>query len=201
VTCTVLHGGKIQETREANLEGFKDGTYDVLVATDVVGRGIDISGVQQVINYEMPSDIEKYQHRIGRTGRAGKTGIATSFLTEADTQIFFDLKNMLTASNMVHYRSSSPSHCVPSFHLSNLFGVHLNRKFLMSWPTTKHPKPNQVIRTHANQSQPFNTPNDRLLCICYMLFQLVTSYYTPCNLRCRLLVSVLSLLKIISSRV
>lgn len=99
----MLHGGKIQETREASLEGFKDGTYQVLVATDVVGRGIDIPNVQQVINYEMPSDIEKYQHRIGRTGRAGKTGIATSFLTDADSHIFFDLKNMLQASNMVHF--------------------------------------------------------------------------------------------------
>jgi len=95
IAATVIHGGKIQEQREQNLEGFKNGTYDVLVATDVVGRGIDISGVQQVINYDMPSDIQRYTHRIGRTGRAGMKGIATSFLTEGDSDIFFDLNNFL----------------------------------------------------------------------------------------------------------
>ena len=119
VTNTVLHGGKIQETREANLEAFKvlrlvycairflillliaqAGAFTVLIATDVVGRGIDIPDVQQVINYEMPADIEKYQHRIGRTGRAGKTGIATSFVTDADTAIYFDLKAMLESVGM-----------------------------------------------------------------------------------------------------
>lgn len=91
----VIHGGKIQEQREENLRAFKDNEYDILVATDVVGRGIDITGVEQVINYDMPKDIEKYTHRIGRTGRAGRKGIATSFLTPQDTDIMFDLKEML----------------------------------------------------------------------------------------------------------
>jgi len=97
--CTVVHGSKIQEQREANLEAFKNGEVDVLVATDVVGRGIDINNVQQVINYDMPSEIEKYMHRIGRTGRAGKKGIATSFVTEADADLYYDLKNVLTGAN------------------------------------------------------------------------------------------------------
>jgi len=91
----VIHGGKIQEQREENLRAFKDNEHDILVATDVVGRGIDITGVEQVINYDMPKDIEKYTHRIGRTGRAGRKGIATSFLTPQDTDIMFDLKEML----------------------------------------------------------------------------------------------------------
>jgi ATP-dependent RNA helicase DDX23/PRP28 len=96
---TVVHGGKIQAQREANLAGFKAGEYDVLVATDVIGRGIDISGVEQVINYELPKTIDKYTHRIGRTGRAGRKGVATSFLTNEDTDIMFDLKNMLISSH------------------------------------------------------------------------------------------------------
>jgi len=91
----VIHGGKIQEQREENLRAFKENEYDILIATDVVGRGIDITGVEQVINYDMPKDIEKYTHRIGRTGRAGRKGIATSFLTPQDTDIMFDLKEML----------------------------------------------------------------------------------------------------------
>lgn len=92
---TVIHGGKVQEQRTANLKGFKDGVYDVLVATDVVGRGIDVQGVKQVVNYDLPNNIEKYTHRIGRTGRGGDTGIATSFLTEGDSDIMYDLRNSL----------------------------------------------------------------------------------------------------------
>jgi len=99
ISATVLHSGKIQDQREANLAGFKAGDYDVLVATDVVGRGIDISGVEQVINFELPKTIDKYTHRIGRTGRAGRKGVATSFLTNEDGDIMFDLKEMLVASN------------------------------------------------------------------------------------------------------
>jgi ATP-dependent RNA helicase DDX23/PRP28 len=98
LSVTVLHSGKVQDQREENLEAYKKGLVDVLVATDVVGRGIDISGVMQVVNYDMPSDIEKYTHRIGRTGRAGREGLATSFVTDADTAIYFDLKQMLESA-------------------------------------------------------------------------------------------------------
>ncbi|KAL2939981.1 DEAD-box ATP-dependent RNA helicase 21 [Bienertia sinuspersici] len=72
---TTLHGGKSQEQREISLEGFRTKRYNVMVATDVAGRGIDIPDVAHVINYDMPGNIEMYTHRIGRTGRAGKTGM------------------------------------------------------------------------------------------------------------------------------
>ena len=62
---TTLHGGKNQEQREISLEGFRTKKYNVLVATDVAGRGIDIPDVAHVINYEMPGNIEMYTHRIG----------------------------------------------------------------------------------------------------------------------------------------
>ncbi|XP_052625194.1 DEAD-box ATP-dependent RNA helicase 21 [Lactuca sativa] len=96
---TTLRGGKSQEQRETSLEGFRTKRFNVLVATDVAGRGIDIPDVAHVINYDMPGKIEMYTHRIGRTGRAGKTGIATTFLTLHDTDVFYDLKQMLTQSN------------------------------------------------------------------------------------------------------
>ncbi|XP_022722478.1 DEAD-box ATP-dependent RNA helicase 21 [Durio zibethinus] len=95
---TTLHGGRSQEQREISLEGFRAKRYNVLVATDVAGRGIDIPDVAHVINYDMPGNIEMYTHRIGRTGRAGKTGVATTFLTLHDTDVFFDLKQMLVQS-------------------------------------------------------------------------------------------------------
>lgn len=96
---TTLHGGKSQEQREISLEGFRSKRYTVLVATDVAGRGIDIPDVAHVINYDMPGNVDMYTHRIGRTGRAGKTGVATTFLTLGDTDVFYDLKQMLIQSN------------------------------------------------------------------------------------------------------
>lgn len=96
---TTLHGGKSQEQREISLEGFRTKRFNVLVATDVAGRGIDIPDVAHVINYDMPGTIDMYTHRIGRTGRAGKTGTATTYLTLHDTEVFYDLKQMLTQSN------------------------------------------------------------------------------------------------------
>ncbi|KNA04725.1 hypothetical protein SOVF_197040 [Spinacia oleracea] len=96
---TTLHGDKSQEQREISLEGFRTKRYNVIVATNVAGRGIDIPDVAHVINYDMCDNIEMYTHRIGRTGRAGKTGVATTFLTLHDTPIFYDLKQVLLQSN------------------------------------------------------------------------------------------------------
>ncbi len=96
----ILHGGRSQEQRESALAGFKDGTFDILVATDVAGRGLDISGVTHVINYDMAPDVDRYCHRIGRTGRAGKEGQATTLLTEGDSETFFDLKEYLLSTGM-----------------------------------------------------------------------------------------------------
>lgn len=97
---TVLHGGKSQDQREESLKGFREGYCDVLVATDVAGRGLDIPDVTHVINYDLPSKIQAYTHRIGRTGRAGKDGIAISLLTDDDEDIMYDLKQYLTATDM-----------------------------------------------------------------------------------------------------
>lgn len=95
--CT-LHGGKGQEQREYALASVKTGTKDILVATDVAGRGIDIKDVTMVINYDMAKTIEDYTHRIGRTGRAGKTGVAVSFCTHDDSYLFYDLKQTIMSS-------------------------------------------------------------------------------------------------------
>eukprot|EP00164_Ancoracysta_twista_P014821 GFYU01024276.1.p2 GENE.GFYU01024276.1~~GFYU01024276.1.p2 ORF type:complete len:198 (+),score=71.92 GFYU01024276.1:68-595(+) len=97
--AVAIHGGKVQDQRETAIEGIKNGKFDILVATGVAARGIDISNVSQVINYEMPNNIQEYTHRIGRTGRAGKQGLATGLLTMEDSDIFFDLKQLLAASN------------------------------------------------------------------------------------------------------
>ncbi|PNF19799.1 putative ATP-dependent RNA helicase DDX23 [Cryptotermes secundus] len=95
--CT-LHGGKGQEQREYALASLKSGTKDILVATNVAGRGIDIKDVSMVINYDMAKSIGEYTHRIGRTGRAGKHGMAVSFCTKDDSELFYDLKHTILSS-------------------------------------------------------------------------------------------------------
>uniref|UniRef100_UPI0038BC32CF DEAD/DEAH box helicase n=1 Tax=Desertihabitans aurantiacus TaxID=2282477 RepID=UPI0038BC32CF len=79
-----IHGDLNQTQREKSLRRFREGQVDVLVATDVAARGIDVTGVTHVINYECPDDDKTYVHRIGRTGRAGATGVAVTFVDWAD---------------------------------------------------------------------------------------------------------------------
>ena len=78
--AAAVHGDLGQGAREQALRAFRSGKVDVLVATDVAARGIDVDDVTHVINYQCPDDEKTYIHRIGRTGRAGKTGIAVSFI-------------------------------------------------------------------------------------------------------------------------
>ncbi|KAL0071508.1 mRNA splicing protein prp28 [Marasmius tenuissimus] len=94
-SAATLHSGKNQEQREAALQSLRDGVSDVLVATDLAGRGIDVQDVSLVINFQMASTIEAYVHRIGRTGRAGKMGVAITFLTNEDDEVMYDLKQGL----------------------------------------------------------------------------------------------------------
>ena len=96
VEAVAIHGGKDQEEREYAISSFKAGKKDVLVATDVASKGLDFPDIQHVINYDMPPEIENYVHRIGRTGRCGKTGIATTFINKNQTETtLLDLKHLL----------------------------------------------------------------------------------------------------------
>ncbi|CAN6277567.1 unnamed protein product [Urochloa humidicola] len=96
VEAVAIHGGKDQEERQNAIDFFKSGKKDVLVATDVASKGLDFPDIQHVINYDMPAEIENYVHRIGRTGRCGKTGIATTFINKNQTETtLLDLKHLL----------------------------------------------------------------------------------------------------------
>ncbi|KAJ1569271.1 mRNA splicing protein prp28, partial [Cladochytrium tenue] len=76
------------------------GSKKILIATDVAGRGIDIKNVSLVVNYDMAKSIEDYTHRIGRTGRAGLNGVAITFLSQSDSDVFYDLRQMLQKSSL-----------------------------------------------------------------------------------------------------
>jgi ATP-dependent RNA helicase DDX41 len=96
VEAVAIHGGKAQEERDFGITEFKAERKDVLVATDVAGKGLDFPNIQHVVNYDMPEEIENYVHRIGRTGRGGKTGIATTFINKDQSEsILLDLKHLL----------------------------------------------------------------------------------------------------------
>jgi ATP-dependent RNA helicase RhlE len=81
VSAVAMHGDKSQRQREQALARFESGAIDTLVATDVAARGIDVNGISHVINFDPPQDSETYVHRIGRTGRAGRTGIGITLLS------------------------------------------------------------------------------------------------------------------------
>jgi ATP-dependent RNA helicase DDX23/PRP28 len=88
-SSVTLHGSKTQDQREAALASVRNGSTDVLVATDLAGRGIDVPDVSLVVNFNMANSIESYTHRIGRTGRAGKSGVAITFLGQEDSDVLW----------------------------------------------------------------------------------------------------------------
>lgn len=101
-----IHGDLNQAKRDSVLRKFKEGTIEVLVATDVAARGLDISGVTHVFNFDIPQDSESYVHRIGRTGRAGKTGLAVTFVTPREID---HLRLIERATNRKMERRAVPS--------------------------------------------------------------------------------------------
>jgi superfamily II DNA/RNA helicase len=90
-----LHGDKSQDERLKSLAAFKAGEVDVLVATDVAARGLDIADLPAVFNFDVPFNAEDYVHRIGRTGRAGASGIAVTLVTRDDTRLTSDIEKLI----------------------------------------------------------------------------------------------------------
>jgi len=96
---TSIHGDRSQREREDALASFKSGRTPILVATAVAARGLDIPNVKHVINFDLPTDIEEYVHRIGRTGRVGNLGLATSFFNDKNRNMAVDLVELITETN------------------------------------------------------------------------------------------------------
>ena len=92
---TAMHGDKSQEERLKALEAFKNGEVDLLVCTDVAARGLDIKDVPAVFNFDIPFSAEDYVHRIGRTGRAGASGLAVSFVSKSDARLIGEIEKLI----------------------------------------------------------------------------------------------------------
>ena len=105
ITAAEIHSNRSMSQRKAALEGFKRGQYRVLVATDIAARGIDVSMIELVVNFDLPDDAENYVHRIGRTGRAGKEGHAITLATPTQTK---DIRKIESLINMTLPRSRHP---------------------------------------------------------------------------------------------
>lgn len=95
ITVAAIHGNKSQNARQKALGDFKAGKINMLIATDIAARGIDIHELPYVINYDLPADSETYVHRIGRTGRAGKGGVALSFCSQEERSILKGIQKLI----------------------------------------------------------------------------------------------------------
>ncbi len=115
-SATSLQGNLSQNKRQEALKGFRDGKYQVLVATDIAARGIDVSCISHVINFDMPDTTDAYTHRIGRTGRAAKTGDAFTFMTKEDVPLVNSIERVLGEKierrtlEGFDYKKADPSH-------------------------------------------------------------------------------------------
>jgi superfamily II DNA/RNA helicase len=146
-----IHGDLNQAAREKALKRFREGKADVLVATDVAARGIDVTGVTHVINYECPEDEKTYIHRIGRTGRAGASGIAITFVDWADQTRWKVISNALGLpfEQPEETYSTSP-------HLYHDLGIDPNAKGRIKPSPTEHadePRADRPKRTERPRSR------------------------------------------------
>lgn len=109
-----MHGDKSQEERDWVIKEFKQGKSSLLIATDVAARGLDIDDIRMVVNFDMPKEMDSYVHRIGRTGRAGKTGTAVTF--------FNSKTNAKIAGKLVQLLKRTDQNIPPELASINSFG-------------------------------------------------------------------------------
>jgi len=110
IIASAIHGNKSQGARTKALAGFKDGKIPILVATDIASRGIDVEGITHVFNYDLPNEPESYVHRIGRTARAGRSGIAYAFCDESESGYLVGIEQLI--GQEIPVESKHPFHFV-----------------------------------------------------------------------------------------
>jgi superfamily II DNA/RNA helicase len=108
ITAEAIHGNKSQPQRERVLAAFRQGQVRILVATDIAARGIDVDGISHVVNYDLPNEPESYVHRIGRTARAGATGVAISLCDHDEVPYLRSIEKLIRMGLPATDRRSSP---------------------------------------------------------------------------------------------
>jgi len=148
-----LHGNLTQQKRKQALDGFRDGRYEIMVATDIAARGIDVTRISHVINYDMPSTADAYTHRIGRTGRASKTGDAFTFVTGDDLALAHSLKRILGEKLQYHNVAGLTSEIQKSSSKNNSPDMKSrNQRRPFARPAQTRRKPKQRSFQNTNRS-------------------------------------------------
>jgi ATP-dependent RNA helicase RhlE len=96
IVCQTMHGGKDQDSRLDVMNGYKNGDFKVLIATDISARGVDIANVDYVVNYDLPDVSENYVHRVGRTGRGNNKGVAVSFCSDEEKEMLKEIEDFMS---------------------------------------------------------------------------------------------------------
>ncbi len=171
VRVEAIHGDKSQGARERALSAFKKGTIRVLVATDIAARGLDIVDLSHVVNYDLPNEPEAYVHRIGRTGRAGASGIAISFCGFEERPLLADIERLMSKHLTVvtdHPFASPAKPAAPTvFHTGRTpskprpFMISVDAAFLSAGRTSPSSPPARVSRHAGNEARPTSGPGGR----------------------------------------
>lgn len=148
----VLHGDRSLSQRRAALEGFKRGTFRVLVATDIAARGIDVANIGHVINFDLPNCPEDYVHRIGRTARMKTTGRATSFVTTEDYELLRHIERLL--GQAVPLAEGSPKPAVPAAVRQSPGHGHERHRQGRPFGSRDHRRPHHGGPTSARPARP-----------------------------------------------
>lgn len=155
IAAVAIHGNKSQQNRQKALNGFKARTVRVLVATDIASRGIDVDKISHVINYELPEVPETYIHRIGRTARAGESGIAISFCSSEERGSLKDINKLLPQNiNIKKMEGFVPSPVIAAIETVPSRNGYAGRK-----PRQQSPNNNSNIRSSSNNSNNSNKRN------------------------------------------
>ena len=170
--CDELHGDLTQSKREKVMRTFRGVSLQLLIATDVAARGLDIEGVTHIFNYDIPENAESYIHRIGRTGRAGQTGIAVTFATEKDRVLLHSIEKGIGATlkrkKFIPAIGASSKHAESSKHEDRekitSYGTSNNRgkrsagdKYRSTWRSTNSSKPSGEYKNPKSLSQGIDT--------------------------------------------
>jgi ATP-dependent RNA helicase DeaD len=153
-----LHGDLSQAKREQVMKKFRTAKIEILVATDLAARGIDIEGISHVFNYDIPHDADSYIHRIGRTGRAGQTGIAITFASPHD-KMYVDLIEQGIRSKIPKLLTNTKSKPVPNQEKPKMSRVASTEKKHPFRKGSDRPYPNNESTSHSKRKTSRSQPN------------------------------------------
>ena len=155
ISASAIHGNKSQGARTKALAGFKNGSIPILVATDIASRGIDVEGITHVFNYDLPNIPESYVHRIGRTARAGRSGIAYAFCDDSESGYLVGIQRLIGME--IPVESQNPFHFAGAIPKEGQKPGEVKKKS----PQNKKPRGNKSHQNNRGQNKKENRHETR----------------------------------------